>query len=93
MMKSWKLALENLGFLRWKYEKKEHVHCMAFRKVEELILPCPSSAEASRLSQMLYIPQDFTDACYDDVPQQSGVLTEDNSSDFVSTACELPFPD
>ncbi|KAH9496363.1 25S rRNA (adenine2142-N1)-methyltransferase [Bulinus truncatus] len=42
MMKSWKLALENLGFLRWKYEKKEHVHCMAFRKVEELILPCPS---------------------------------------------------
>ncbi|RUS80647.1 hypothetical protein EGW08_011597 [Elysia chlorotica] len=62
MMKSWRQALEHLGFHRWKYHKMEHVHCMAFRKVkEELPERFPESVE-----NLLYIPQDFSDACYDD---------------------------
>ncbi|KAK3800711.1 hypothetical protein RRG08_003117 [Elysia crispata] len=62
MMKSWREALEHLGFQRWKYHKMEHVHCMAFRKVrDELPEHFPESVE-----KLLYIPQDFSDACYDD---------------------------
>ena len=38
MMRSWKTALEALGFSRWRYVKLEHLHCMAFRKL-------PPSAE------------------------------------------------
>lgn len=62
MMKSWRQALECLGFQRWKYKKMEHVHCMAYRKVtEELPETFPEL-----VGTLLYIPQDFNDACYDD---------------------------
>jgi SAM-dependent methyltransferase len=29
----WRRDIESIGFARWRYEKLEHVHCMAFRKV------------------------------------------------------------
>jgi hypothetical protein len=34
MIKSWKKAIESLGFVRWHYIKLKHLHCMAFRKVQ-----------------------------------------------------------
>ncbi|GFR66342.1 hypothetical protein ElyMa_001968200 [Elysia marginata] len=62
MMKSWRQALEHLGFQRWKYSKMAHVHCMAYRKVtDDLPEKFPESVE-----NLLYIPQDFSDACYSD---------------------------
>lgn len=33
MIRSWKTALEALGFFRWRYVKLQHLHCMAFRKM------------------------------------------------------------
>ena len=33
MMRSWKTAIEALGFRRWRYVKLDHLHCMAFRKL------------------------------------------------------------
>ncbi|CAL1541877.1 unnamed protein product [Lymnaea stagnalis] len=100
MMKSWKMALESLGFMRWKYEKKDHIHCMAFRKV----ISKPSLMTRSldpgtdgtniQPAEMLYIPQDFNDACYDDVLDKTQKNNEDededDSSNFLSAACELP---
>ncbi|XP_065184810.1 S-adenosylmethionine sensor upstream of mTORC1-like isoform X1 [Sycon ciliatum] len=35
LMKSWKLAIEQIGFKRWRYEKLEHLHCMAFRRLPD----------------------------------------------------------
>ncbi|XP_044734124.1 S-adenosylmethionine sensor upstream of mTORC1 [Chrysoperla carnea] len=32
LMKSWRYTLSNLGFMRIKYEKLAHVHCLIFRK-------------------------------------------------------------
>lgn len=32
MIASWRKALENIGLLRLRYEKRQHLHCMAFRK-------------------------------------------------------------
>ena len=58
-MKSWKAAIESMGFRRWRYEKLEHLHCMAFRKIElekeDACLITGTNAD------MLYIPQDYND--------------------------------
>ncbi|XP_055882761.1 S-adenosylmethionine sensor upstream of mTORC1-like isoform X3 [Biomphalaria glabrata] len=93
MMKSWRLALEKLGFQRWKYEKMEHIHCIAFRKVYEDPSWEPLSDSAvNQFAQMLYIPQDLTDACYDDLPQENNIADHD-PHEFLLSACELPFHD
>ena len=58
-MKSWKRAIESLGFKRWKYVKQEHLHCMAFRKITHE--HAPTHAQSLLVSDvtpdMLYIPQ------------------------------------
>lgn len=55
MMKSWKTGIQSLGFVRWKYQKQTHLHCMAFRKVA----PCHTYHHSSGSSELMYIPQDF----------------------------------
>lgn len=52
MMSSWKVAIEAMGFTRWRYVKQEHLHCMAFRKSKA------HSVAEEKYSDMLYIPQD-----------------------------------
>lgn len=52
MIKSWKAALENLGFARWRYEKLQHLHCMAFRK-------CYKKLGLKSNHTLLFIPQDL----------------------------------
>lgn len=59
MIKSWKLAIESMGFSRWKYIKQEHLHCMAFRKI---VLEKKNDHLVSDITpDMMYIPQDFHD--------------------------------
>jgi len=57
-MKSWKTAIEAIGFVRWRYVKLEHLHCMVFRKVVKQEVP---SLIGDVGPDMLYIPQDFND--------------------------------
>ncbi|XP_077194614.1 S-adenosylmethionine sensor upstream of mTORC1 isoform X2 [Paroedura picta] len=56
MMKSWKIAIESLGFKRFKYSKFPHMHLMAFRKTS---LKTTSDLVSRNYPGMLYIPQDF----------------------------------
>ena len=56
MMKAWKYVLESIGFRRYKYEKLQHLHCMAYRKSSAVLL-CPTED----LSEKMYIPQDLQD--------------------------------
>nr|XP_005310686.1 S-adenosylmethionine sensor upstream of mTORC1 [Chrysemys picta bellii] len=56
MMKSWKIAIESLGFKRFKYSKFSHMHLMAFRKIS---LKTKSDLVSRNYPGMLYIPQDF----------------------------------
>lgn len=35
MIKSWRVALEHIGFSRTNYTKLAHLHCLVFRKVDE----------------------------------------------------------
>lgn len=56
MMKSWRTALESMGFKRWRYVKLQHLHCMAYRKVERT---CAGELPPrDELASLMYIPQD-----------------------------------
>lgn len=56
MMKDWKMAIETIGFHRWKYFKDTHLHCMAFRKTSASRLSYESIIENENYH--LHIPQD-----------------------------------
>ena len=59
MMRSWRVAVESLGFRRCKYVKFSHMHLLAFRKVS---LATSSDLVSQNYPEMLYIPQDFNAA-------------------------------
>ena len=85
MMKSWKTGIEALGFVRWKYQKQTHLHCMAFRKVAA----CHSGYHGNGGAEMIYIPQDFQEE-----EEDSGffVCSHSEEDDTVAMECfnELP---
>ncbi|AWP08056.1 putative methyltransferase BTM2 -like [Scophthalmus maximus] len=56
MMRSWRVAVESLGFKRYKYIKYSHMHLIAFRKAS---LATTSDLVSRNYPEMLYIPQDF----------------------------------
>ncbi|KAK0148153.1 S-adenosylmethionine sensor upstream of mTORC1 [Merluccius polli] len=56
MMRSWRVAVESLGFRRCKYVKFSHMHLLAFRKVS---LATSSDLVSRNYPEMLYIPQDY----------------------------------
>lgn len=85
MMKSWKTGIESLGFVRWKYEKQTHLHCMAFRKVAA----CHSCNHSNGNAEMLCIPQDFQEE-EDDSAFVSWQREEDES---VIMECFSELPD
>lgn len=84
MMKSWKTGIESLGFVRWKYEKHTHLHCMAFRKVA----PCHSCNRGDGDPEMLYIPQDFQEE--EDGVSFVGWRSEEDDSVIMECFSELP---
>ena len=55
VMKSWREALESIGFKRIKYEKLQHALCMAFRKHDIVNFDDMDKDVASKM----YIPQDL----------------------------------
>ena len=86
MIKSWKKAIESLGFVRWHYIKLKHLHCMAFRKVQ---LERETSLLISDITpDMLYIPQDF----HDIEEERSNLCdyTEEDEKFFMASVGELP---
>ena len=84
MMKSWKNGIESLGFVRWKYEKQTHLHCMAFRKVA----PCHSCNRGNGDAEMMYIPQDFQEE--EDEYSFVGWRSEEDDSVIMECFSELP---
>ncbi|XP_045166153.2 S-adenosylmethionine sensor upstream of mTORC1-like [Mercenaria mercenaria] len=65
MMKSWKIAIESIGFKRWRYVKQEHIHCMVFRKIEITDTDKQENFLKGITPDMIYIPQDFHDVAED----------------------------
>ncbi|XP_034174147.2 S-adenosylmethionine sensor upstream of TORC1 isoform X1 [Osmia lignaria lignaria] len=96
LMKSWRYVLSKLGFMRIKYEKLRHMHCIVFRK-------CIFKDVATRWANLqnlssddplyfdstaIYIPQDFRNES-DEIKHQE--QEEYDSDEITSMFGELPF--
>lgn len=89
MMKSWKTAIESLGFKRWKYVKQEHLHCMVFRKVKT------EHTKHERFLKgitpdMIFIPQDLNDVPEDFSPDFEEYCVDNELFYQMHTLTELP---
>ena len=60
-IRAWKEALTGIGFVRYKYEKLTHLHCMAFRKVNDIKDLISDNNQIIDNSEMMFIPQDCHD--------------------------------
>ena len=88
MVKSWKAAIESMGFVRWKYVKQTHLHCMAFRKVAQ----CHFYDQNNASPEMLYIPQDFKEE-EEEVPIKDSRLQQCcESDDLEIMECFIELP-
>ncbi|KAM4747863.1 S-adenosylmethionine sensor upstream of mTORC1 [Rhinophrynus dorsalis] len=87
MMKSWKIAIESLGFKRMTYSKFSHMHLMAFRKTS---LKTTSDLITRNHPDMLYIPQDFNDCGEDENHSPCGVRSDQEDEQLACTFTELP---
>lgn len=96
IMKSWRYVLSKLGFMRIKYEKMRHMHCVIFRK-------CISKDVASRWANLqtfpeddilylddtsIYIPQDFRSVPNEIKEEEKA---EYDAGEVSSMFNELPF--
>lgn len=96
LMKSWRYALSGMGFMRIKYEKLRHIHCLVFRK-------CVCKDVAIRWSKLqhfseddkryvsetkIFIPQDFQTISSKEEQKE---LDEYEEIDLAGTFAELPF--
>lgn len=87
IMKSWRHLLAKMGFNRIKYEKLQHIHCMAFRK-------CLNSDIAKRWSFLHDTDDVFKEMS---IPQDFNNIQKDNNVDTCSDSADsslfqhLPF--
>jgi hypothetical protein len=91
MIKSWKIAIESIGFIRWKYHKDSHTHCMAFRK--KTVCRCKFNAETELEAphEMLYIHQEFDENLAEEESCSKVVCTEEETSGLAEGFDVLPF--
>nr|XP_047921848.1 S-adenosylmethionine sensor upstream of mTORC1 [Anser cygnoides] len=88
MMKSWKIAIESLGFKRFKYSKFSHMHLMAFRKIS---LQTTSDLVSRNYPGMLYIPQDFNSIEDEEYSNTSCYIRSDTEDEQLAYGfMELP---
>ncbi|XP_020666102.1 S-adenosylmethionine sensor upstream of mTORC1 isoform X2 [Pogona vitticeps] len=88
MMKSWKIAIESLGFKRFKYSKFSHMHLMAFRKIS---LKTTSDLVSRNYPGMLYIPQDFNNIEEDEFSNNFCYIRSDAEDEQLAYSfMELP---
>lgn len=91
MMKSWKTAIESIGFSRWKFHKDEHLQFMAFRKVS--LEQNTSHANNDVMSDMLYIPQDYSEDFEETVYWETETRTEQEELQIKDDFKQFPFSD
>ncbi|KAG8580805.1 hypothetical protein GDO81_007421 [Engystomops pustulosus] len=87
MMKSWKIAIESLGFKRMIYSKFSHMHLMAFRKTS---LKTTSDLITRNYPDMLYIPQDFNTVAEEESSSFCYSRSEMEDEQMAYTFSELP---
>lgn len=87
MMRSWRIAVESLGFRRYKYAKSSHMHLLAFRKVS---LTTTSDLVSCNYPEMLYIPQDFHTQDQEEVEGIVPIRSDQEDDQIALSFMELP---
>ncbi|XP_055505971.1 S-adenosylmethionine sensor upstream of mTORC1 isoform X2 [Leucoraja erinacea] len=88
MIKSWKTAIESLGFKRYKYVKFSHMHLLAFRKIS---LQTTSDLVSRNYPEMLFIPQDFNNVDDEDCSETNCQDRSESEDDQIAYSfTELP---
>ncbi|TGZ32771.1 S-adenosylmethionine sensor upstream of mTORC1 isoform X1 [Temnothorax longispinosus] len=95
LMRSWRYALSRMGFMRIKYEKLRHIHCLVFRKCVRKDVAIRWSklqrfSEADRryaCETKIFIPQDFQATR----SKEEREKLEYEETDLASAFSELPF--
>lgn len=96
LMKSWRYTLSKLGFMRIKYEKLRHIHCLVFRKcvckdvgMRWANLQQFSEDDKRYISEKeIFIPQDFRTISFNKEKQEKVNYVE---TDVATIFSELPF--
>lgn len=84
----------HLDFVRIKYEKLKHLHCMAFRKVAPDVTRHLYDVEPGaedELAELMFIPQDSNEYDDDEVSVEMRTKAEDET--VKDAFAELPFDD
>ncbi|XP_020292607.1 probable methyltransferase BMT2 homolog [Pseudomyrmex gracilis] len=95
LMKSWRYTLSKLGFMRIKYEKLRHIHCLVFRKcvckdvgVRWADLQQFSENDKRYISEIeIFIPQDFQTISFKEKQEKINYV----ETEVANTFSELPF--
>ena len=82
IMRQWKESIERVGFRRWRYDKQQHLHCMAFRRLPGMATDGPVGA--------LAIPQDNQEDCSSDEDLFSEPRTVEDDENVAQNFSELP---
>jgi len=94
--RNWRKTIESIGFSRCRYEKLEHLHCMAFRRLAKD--DCQLT-DLESIDDALCIPQDHdNDNCADDMQshvEQIYTTTDASvgcsySESYIDLSSELP---
>ncbi|XP_015437263.1 PREDICTED: probable methyltransferase BTM2 homolog [Dufourea novaeangliae] len=96
LMKSWRYVLSKLGFMRIKYEKLRHIHCMIFRKsiYKQVAIrwanmqTLPENDPLYQDDTAIYIPQDFRNISSNNKHQEK---EETKKEAMTCMFHELPF--
>ncbi|XP_003693759.1 S-adenosylmethionine sensor upstream of mTORC1 [Apis florea] len=96
IIKSWRYVLSKLGFMRIKYEKLRHIHCMIFRKCMfknvairwATLQKLPQNDPLYLNDISIYIPQDLRNV-FDEIKERK--KEEYDTNEIMSMFNELPF--
>lgn len=102
LIKSWRYTLSKLGFMRIKYEKLRHMHCLAFKKCKNknaaarwADMQCFSENNMKYISNTeIFIPQDFGRVYFEE--KQEKIECNEikyDETDLVNIFSEMPFDD
>lgn len=96
LIKSWRYVLSKLGFMRIKYEKLKHIHCLIFRKCvfKEVAMrwantqTIPENDPLYQDDIAFFIPQDFRNISCQDKQEERYMYDEEELTCMFN---ELPF--
>ena len=91
MIKSWKIAIEGIGFLRWKYHKDDHTHCMAFRKKTVCCEKFNAESGVEAPHELLYIHQELDQNFTEEDGCSKVVYTKEKTTELAEGFDALPF--